>query len=310
MTLPDPPYARITAEIRARIAAGELAPGDRVPSARRISRDHGVAIATATKVLAALRREGLVRAVPGIGTVVVERPVSSTRPSTPELSRDRVVRTAIGIADAEGLAGLSMRRIATELGVVPMALYRHVPSKDALVAAMIDVAFGVESLPEVAPPGWRERLESMARLEWRTFRRHRWLAQAISLTRPHPSRNALLHTEWALAALDGRGMHVHQMFALHLTLFGYVRGIAVNLEWEAEAEADTGRTGDQWMDDQLPAYQELIGSGDFPHMRRLFAAGDFDLDLDQLFELGLQRLLDGVALALPPETGDAPAAEQ
>src|SRR5213592_4734308 len=70
MSPTDPPSARIVADIRRRIAAGELRPGDRIPSARQITREWGVAIATATKVLAALRQEGLVRAVPGVGTVV------------------------------------------------------------------------------------------------------------------------------------------------------------------------------------------------------------------------------------------------
>jgi DNA-binding GntR family transcriptional regulator len=67
-----PPYRKIVAEIRRRIDAGELRPGDRVPSARQITADWGVAIATATKVLSTLQQDGLVRAVPGVGTVVAE----------------------------------------------------------------------------------------------------------------------------------------------------------------------------------------------------------------------------------------------
>ena len=64
------PYLRIVDEIRARIASGELRPGDAVPSARRITRDWGVALATATKVLATLHAAGLTRSMPGVGTVV------------------------------------------------------------------------------------------------------------------------------------------------------------------------------------------------------------------------------------------------
>ena len=70
----EPPSVRIAAELRAQIERGELAPGERVPSAREITRRWGVAIATATRVLAALRDDGLVRAVPGVGTVVVAPP--------------------------------------------------------------------------------------------------------------------------------------------------------------------------------------------------------------------------------------------
>src|SRR5215475_15542392 len=83
------PSERIAAEIGARISAGRLATGDRVPSARQIARDWGVAIATATRVLGRLKDEGLVRAVPGVGTVVAGVPVKAEarRLSTSDGSR-------------------------------------------------------------------------------------------------------------------------------------------------------------------------------------------------------------------------------
>lgn len=90
----DPPYLRIARDIRHRIDSGDLAPGDRVPSTRRITQEWGVAMATATKALAALNQEGLVRAVPGVGTVVVE-PVRERRAAPGQgLTRERVIRTA------------------------------------------------------------------------------------------------------------------------------------------------------------------------------------------------------------------------
>src|ERR1700733_9576152 len=94
---------RIAAELRAQIESGELAPGERVPSAREITRRWGVAVATASRALAALRDDGLVRPVPGVGTVVVSR--SPPRTSRPRrrveqvLSLDRIVAAAVVIAD-------------------------------------------------------------------------------------------------------------------------------------------------------------------------------------------------------------------
>src|SRR3954447_23499400 len=124
----QPPYRRIADEIRERIERGELRPGQTVPSARQITKDHGVALATAAKVLAALRQEGLVSAVPGIGTVVARDSKPAVR--RPRRTRDMgVVRVALEIADREGLAEVSMRRIASELGMATMSLYRHVPGK-------------------------------------------------------------------------------------------------------------------------------------------------------------------------------------
>ncbi|MGW1448201.1 GntR family transcriptional regulator, partial [Micromonospora sp. NPDC002411] len=73
-----PPYLRIVAELRRRITEGELSPGDRVPSTRQIVREWGVAMATASRALTALRQESLVRAVPGVGMVV-----TGAEPATP-----------------------------------------------------------------------------------------------------------------------------------------------------------------------------------------------------------------------------------
>jgi DNA-binding GntR family transcriptional regulator len=76
---PDPPYMQVVAAIRERIRSGALKPGDHVPSARQITREWGVSIATATKVLAALRSEGLARGVSGVGTVVMPPPAANPR---------------------------------------------------------------------------------------------------------------------------------------------------------------------------------------------------------------------------------------
>ncbi|MGO4428402.1 GntR family transcriptional regulator, partial [Streptomyces sp. MCAF7] len=144
---PDPPYLRIVTEIRRRIADGELAPGDRVPSTRQIAKEWGVALATATKALTTLRVEGFVEARPRVGTVVATRAAAPPTRRTPlspppppgaehELTRERIVRAAIEIADSEGLAALSMRGVAARLGVAAMSPYRHIGSKEDLVLLM------------------------------------------------------------------------------------------------------------------------------------------------------------------------------
>lgn len=313
-----PRSGRIVAELRRRIEAGELAPGDRVPSTRELTRDWGVAMATATKALTELRREGLVRAVPGIGTVVEGRrpgagkapdatvprtpagpaaPTHRTRGADQALALGRIVASAVAVADAEGLAAVSMRRVAAELGVATMSLYRHVADKDDLLAHMMDAAFSRWQFPAEPPEGWRERLGLAARMLWQMFRRHPWLASAVSVTRPQAVAGALPFTEWALTALDGRGLDGQTVFTAHLTLFNYVRGTAVNLEMEAEAEGLTGQDSEQWLDAQEPAFRAILATGHFPTMERITAEG-YDFDLDELFEFGLQRLLDGFAVLL------------
>lgn len=314
MTKTNPPYLRIVDDIRCQIRSGDLRPGDRVPSARRLRQEWGVAIATATKVLAALQQEGLVQAVPGVGTIVSPAGVATPQPRSPkrrrytsepqpDLSRDRIVRAAMQIADTEGMAALSMRRVATDLDVATMSLYRYVHSKDDLIVFMIDEAIGQEPFPENPPAGWRARLELAARLQWTTFRRHRWLAPAMSLTRPQLAPSALAYTEWVLRALDGLGLDPSAMIHAHVMLFSYVRGLATSFEAEAEAERDTGMTSDEWMETQEAALDAISGSGSFATVLRIVKEPDLDLDLDTLFEFGLIRMLDGMEAYI----GDSPA---
>ncbi|MDX3232133.1 GntR family transcriptional regulator [Streptomyces sp. ME19-01-6] len=310
---PDPPYLRIVTEIRRRIADGELAPGDRVPSTRQIAKEWGVALATATKALTTLRLEGLVEARPRVGTVVATRasssPVRRTTPPPPppsppgpehELTRERIVRAAIEIADSEGLAALSMRGVAARLGVAAMSPYRHIGSKEDLVLLMADTAFGEKPYPADPPPGWRPRLELAARTLWARYRNHPWLAQTGPLTRPLLLPNLMVHAEWVLAALDDHGLDPTAVLDLHVLLYSYVQGIAANLEQEAQAEAATGLSEDEWMDRQSQALQAITTSPRYPTFTRLTASlpNGYDLRLDELFEFGLGPLLDGVAVII------------
>jgi DNA-binding transcriptional regulator YhcF (GntR family) len=291
----DHPYAAIVDEIRRRIAAGELRPGDRVPSTRQITREWGVAMATATKVLTTLRQQGLVDSVRGVGTVVAAsappRRPARREPAT-ELSRERIVRVAIGIADAEGLEAVSMRRIAAELGAATMSLYRHVADKDELVVLMADEVLTEEALPADPPPGWRARLELASRLQWRAYRRHPWAAGVVSLIRPQPLRKAVAHTEWSLRA--PAGLDPRQRVVTYLVLFGFVRGMAENFEGEAAAQRDTGLSPDDWIRTQGGWLRSVLDTGEFPALTEAFGH-EVDLDLDTLFEFGLARLLDGMA---------------
>ncbi|GAB3568425.1 TetR/AcrR family transcriptional regulator C-terminal domain-containing protein [Amycolatopsis endophytica] len=288
-----PPYVRIVADIRRRIDSGELRAGDRVPSTRQLTQDWGVAMATATKALTALRQQGLVTAVPGVGTVVASaRTPAPPRPREQDLSRDRIIAKAIEIADTEGLAAVSMRRLATELNAATMSLYRHVPGKDELVLLMADAVLAEDTLPTEPPADWRARLELSSRLQWAAYRRHPWLARTISLTRPQALPRGIAHTDWSLAALELLGLPPSTRLNAYLTLFGYVRGAAVTFEAEYEALRDTGQTPGEWMAEQGPHLAEMLELHRFPALARLLAH-DFQTDLDAQFEFGLQRMLDG-----------------
>jgi DNA-binding transcriptional regulator YhcF (GntR family) len=285
----EPPYRQIVSDVRRRIEAGELRPGDRVPSARAITREWGVAIATATKAHAALREEGLTVARPGVGTVVAGPSAAHDR----ELTLPRIVTAAIALADRDGLADLSMRRLAGELGVATMSLYRHIPSRDDLLLGMIDAAIGTVPLPPRPPRGWRAGLDLVARREWAVFQRHPWLGPSMSLTRPQLAPNAMRLTEFVLAAFDGTRLTFAERMYVQVMLFSFVRGLASALEPEVEAQRDSGLTADEWMQSQEKTFVAIMHSDAFPHFHAL-ADEEFDLDLDSLFEFGLTRLLDGL----------------
>lgn len=129
-------------------------------------------------------------------------------PRRVQLSRDRVLRTAVALADNGGLDSLSMRRLAEELGVVPMALYKHVASKEELLDGMIDVV-----VAEIDPP--------VPGVEWKSAVRHRILSARRSLQR-HP---------WAPQVIESRKNPTPAVLAYMDSMIGMFRtgGFSVNL---------------------------------------------------------------------------------
>lgn len=282
---------RIADRLREKIRRGELRPGDRLPSARQIVAEHGVALATATRVLALLQRERLVRAIPGVGTVV------RARDDGPELSRDRIVRTAIAIADDEGLPALSMRAVASELGVATMSLYRHIPSKEELVLRMVDAVM-CDSLAATRRRSgqsrgtWRARLSQIARTQWAFYSRHPWVASALSMTRPQLVPSGMQHTEWVLEALSESGLPADATLRTGVAFMAYIRGLAMSVEPERNAEQDTGMNSEEWMASQETKFAAVLPR--FPTLGRLSGLTNVDMSLDALFECGLSCFLDGI----------------
>lgn len=299
----EPPYLAIASELRRRIRTGELSPGDRVPSTRAVTREWGVAMATATKALGVLRQEGLVRVEPGVGTVVVTPAGPNATPDAEPLSRERLIEAALELADAEGLNALTMRRVATALGVSTMTLYRHVPGKAELVRLMADAACGEVPLGSV-PAEWRAGLEQGARWLRGVYSRHRWMAHAMaSFTRPVATRNAMAYTEWVLRSLRGTPLTHTEKIHAHLLIFAYVQGLSMADDLEEQARQDTGISDGEWMEQNEPRFDAIQAGGSYPELNSVTSDGGFGLDLDALFEFGLQRTLDGIASMIDETSG-------
>jgi len=297
----DSASTQIYRELRDRIVTGALAPGDRIPSARQIKKQWGVAIATATKALARLQQDGLVSATRGVGTTVVAKkavPRPTSGAAAHALGVDRIVACATAIADHQGIAALSMRSIASELGVATMSLYRHVPSRDALIDLMIDAAYGEVRLPPAPPGDWRARLALFARGQWQLYVRHPWLPHAMSITRPQLTPNGMAHTEWAMTALDGTGLDLAAQIRVAIACTAHARAHALDLELERHATLDSGMTPDEWFAAQAETLHAITTTRELPLLARVAAAPDIALDPETVFMFGLECLLDGVAVLI------------
>lgn len=215
----------------------------------------------------------------------------------PRLSVQRIVQAAIGIADREGLAALSMRRVADEVGVTAMSLYTYLPSKAELVDVMIDTV--MSELPRVDVPdgGWRAKLEQVARENRDTYLRHPWLLQ-VATGRPVLGPNLIAKYDHELRAVEGIGATDIEMDLLVTLIADYVHG-AVRGQIEAsQAEQRTGMTDDQWWAEWGPLLEEVFDGESHPVAARVGAAAGAEYqapaDPARSFEFGLARVLDGI----------------
>jgi AcrR family transcriptional regulator len=229
-------------------------------------------------------------------------PTGGARPGPKSsLDVDRIVATAVRLADAEGLPAVSMRRIATELGVAAMTLYTHVPGKGELVDLMLDSVLG-ELYPDGAPAGsWRVRLEAVARANWSLFLRHPWAAH-LATGRPPLGPQLMRKYELELRAVDGLGLTEVQMDLLVTLLNGFARGAVSGVHERAAAEQATGISEDEWWTATAPYLEQVFDPERFPTAARVGPAAGEELQAayapERSFEFGLERLLDGVGVLI------------
>ncbi|MEU9077672.1 TetR/AcrR family transcriptional regulator [Kitasatospora sp. NPDC048538] len=212
----------------------------------------------------------------------MNKPADGTR-RTP-LSRERVLRAAVAFADAEGTDALSMRRLAQELGVVPMALYKHVANKDELLDGMVDLVVG-----EIGPPGeggWQHVVRERILSARRTLRGHPWAARVVE-SRPAPTPALLGYLDSMAGLFRAGGFSVdlthHAMHAMGSRLLGFSQ----------ELFDDTAAPPD-------PAVLAQLARA-YPHIAELAGSAGHDAgsavggcDDQAEFEFALDLLLDGL----------------
>ncbi|MFI1484517.1 TetR/AcrR family transcriptional regulator [Streptomyces sp. NPDC020747] len=209
----------------------------------------------------------------------------------PTLDLDRIARAGIEIADSEGLADVSMQRVAARLGVTKMALYRYVPGKAELVALMVDAAIGPYPQVRVRHSGWREQLEEWARELIHAFRQHLWALDATVGPRiMGPAELSWL--ERAVSALDGTKLSGAERMDAAVLLVGHVRGITQQARATGPAGNPEAQLG-SILGDLMQAHGER-----FPALTAALTSAAQSHGQDQAWEFGLQRILDGLAVLI------------
>ncbi|GAB3429123.1 TetR/AcrR family transcriptional regulator [Actinophytocola sediminis] len=220
--------------------------------------------------------------------LVWERPEPPNRPTPAPLSREQIVRTAIELADADGLDAVSLRKVATALGVGPMRLYGYIASKEELLDLMVD-AVHAEIRP--AGEGWRDVLRSLAEATRHAAHEHEWLADLLG-GRPQLGPHALATGEAVMAALDG--VHVDLVMPVVAAVNAYAIGAVRREIAERRAERATGMDEQRWQRTLGPYLQRTFATGRFPAVATVVRDAAH-LDADQTFHTGLDFLLDGIA---------------
>ncbi|MFG3586163.1 TetR/AcrR family transcriptional regulator [Streptomyces sp. NPDC047990] len=219
--------------------------------------------------------------------LVWERPEPPDRPVPAPLSRDRIVRAAIRLADADGLDAVSLRKVATALDVRPMRLYGYIAGKEELLDLMVD-AVHAEIRP--AGDGRREVLRSLAESTRRAAHAHEWLADLLG-GRPQLGPGALATGEAVVAALDG--VDLDDIMPMVAAVNAYAIGAVRREIAERRAERATGMDERRWQVALGPYLERTFATGRFPALATVVRDAAH-LDADRTFRLGLDFLLDGI----------------
>jgi AcrR family transcriptional regulator len=227
-----------------------------------------------------------------------QRPKRGPKPS---LTLQRIVAEAIEHADAEGLASLSMQRLAERLGCAKMALYRYVPGKAELEALMLDAALGAAPDPAAAAPGgdvdeeqWRAQLRAWAMTMFERMLAHPWAHELAQGVRP-VGPNEVGWMESALTTLADSGLTGAEGLDTIALLAGHVRGLALQAAaaGDGSMEAALGRQVSQALTAQADRYPRTVAA---------FTESGPPGARDNALDFGIDRILDGLGVLIAART--------
>jgi AcrR family transcriptional regulator len=223
---------------------------------------------------------------------VRERPGKGPKPG---LSLDRIVAAAVRVAAADGFAAVSMNRVAKELGVSAMALYRYVDAKDELIPLMLDAAIGDPPEPRAEDEDWRPAVRRWCRSYLERLRRNTWVLR-VPITEPPSTPRQVAWFDHGLASLRDTGLTEAEKVSVVMLLSNYVRSTESMFHGIDEAVLAAGSSADQLMHSYSGVLRRVIDPKSFPSVRAALDQGVFDQadGPDTEFDFGLDRILDGI----------------
>ncbi|MEV4074526.1 TetR/AcrR family transcriptional regulator C-terminal domain-containing protein [Nonomuraea fuscirosea] len=225
----------------------------------------------------------------------------------PGLSVDAIVEAAIAVADAEGMAALSMRKVGLRLGRTGMALYTYVPSKGELVDLMYDRALAELPSAYDLSRGWRSAVAAWAEDTLAFYLRHPWVLQ-VSQARPVLGPNEFAMLESVVAVLRATGLRPRRLRGVVALLFDFVRGAAKTVSESRLAPSETGVSDEEWWQARSSLLEEVAPgfAARFPMVAWIESEDDGPGDdepylehrVSETFAVGLGVLLDGIETAV------------
>jgi AcrR family transcriptional regulator len=220
-------------------------------------------------------------------TSVWELPERGARGPKPRHDRAAIASTAIRIADVEGLDALTMRRVASELGMATMTLYNYLPSKDHLAQLVIDQLAAEYSYSPAPPADKRSAIAGLARQAREIARRHPWLARLMQHPYP-PGPNGLRYLDYFLGLLDGSALDT----GAKLEVIALISGFATMYGAMQATLAGQGITSGQHASMYARAFAQAAADGQYPNLAAALATAGPPRGEDAIFESSIVRLID------------------
>ena len=220
------------------------------------------------------------------------RPERSGRGPAPAFDRERLAAAGIDLADAEGLAAVTMRAVAHSLGSGPASLYRYVSTRDELLELMIDQVTGQISYAGLGSGRWLDDMLILAGGSRRLYLAHPWLLDALASRSPL-GPHTVTYLEHALAALDGLPLSPRAK----MEAIGVLNAVVTALARTEVTQRLAGQTMPQWQQAQTEYLVQVITSGRHPHLAAALTGAAPDAGhepAEQLFDRIVTRVLRGL----------------